>query len=596
MAENDLLLQHIMSAPIKKVALIGQPNVGKSATFNCLTGRYATVSNYPGTTVEVARGLVKVGNQNAQIIDTPGLYSTFPATEEERVTLDIIQDERPDIIIHIIDAKNLERMLPLTFQLLETGIPVIVALNMFDEALGLGITIDVAGLSEKLGLKIVATVAIERKGIGPLMNEIEEALNDTLPRPSGRWERPAFSEQQLRGWHEDARNIAAQVIKKRGLPRELSLLDRMVISPISGPLILAVVIYFGLYKFVGRLGAGTAVDLLEGNFERYISPWVTGVLSKYIPWHALHDLIAGKYGIITLGVRYAVAIILPIVGFFFLFFAVVEDSGYLPRLSFMLDRLFKKIGLSGKAVIPMVLGLGCSTMATMVTRTLPTRRERLIATILLSLCIPCSAQMGVILGLLSPTPKVLVLWAAIVTAIFVLIGTLLSRIMPGAPSAFIIELPPMRMPRPKNVLIKTYARMKWYFFEIIPLFILASVLIWLGELTGLFDIVTSLLKYPLALMGLPPEAAPAFLFGFFRRDYGAAGLYDLHKAHAFGNDQLLIAAVVLTLFLPCITQFLITIKERGWRTGIMISVCVLGVAFVTGVGINWTLITLGIHL
>ncbi|OGQ47873.1 MAG: hypothetical protein A3I09_02300 [Deltaproteobacteria bacterium RIFCSPLOWO2_02_FULL_47_10] len=584
-----------MSLKNKRIALIGQPNVGKSVVFGCLTGKYVTVSNYPGTTVEVARGTAKIGEHAFEVIDTPGLYSIFPITEEEKVTLNIIEKERPDLIVHVIDAKGLERMLPLTFQLITSKIPTIVVLNMFDEVRQLNIGIDTAMLSEKLGLPVIATVAINKEGIRQLNAAIISQITSTETLEDVVWNIPQFSEKLMKEWYQKTSEITQFVLTKREVRTKLSLLDKIILSPLSGSLILLAVLYFGLYKFVGGFGAGTVVDFLEGGFENYINPWLTALAGKLIPWVAVQDLFVGEYGIITLGIRYAIAIILPIVGLFFLVFALIEDSGYLPRLSFLLDRLFKKIGLSGRAVIPMVLGLGCDTMATMVTRTLPTRRERFIATILLSLCIPCSAQIGVLLGLLSSTPSVLVAWFAAITIIFGLVGFFLSRLVPGLRPTFIVEIPPMRLPQLKNVFTKTAARMKWYFFEIVPLFIFASFLIWLGQLTGVFGWLTRMLAHPLYLMGLPASSAPAFIFGFFRRDYGAAGLYDLHKAHAFTNNQLLIAVTVLTLFLPCITQFLITIKERGWKAGFGISLFVLAFAFATGLAMNGLLTVFDIN-
>lgn len=576
-----------------KVVLVGQPNVGKSVVFGCLTGKYANVSNYPGTTVEVSKSLCKIGSTPFEIIDTPGLYSIFPITEEEKVTLKIIETEYPNLIVHVIDAKNIERMLPLSFQLIETKIPIIIAINMFDEANSLGITINTEELSKKLGCKVVATVAITNQGIHQLTNEIVETTKYKTEHP--KVELPKFSDHLMKEWYEKSRNVCLSVVKKIENTRGLSKLDKIIISPYAGPVILAAILYFGLYKFVGVFGAGTLVNFLENHFTKYLNPWLTKIVVEYVPWVSVQDLFVGEYGILTLGIRYAAAIILPIVGLFFLVFAIIEDSGYLPRLSFMLDRIFKKMGLSGRAIIPMVLGLGCASMATMVTRTLPTRRERLIATILLSLCIPCSAQIGVILGLLGGTPYVLTAWFLIIVFIFGLVGTLMSLLVPGMKPSFIIEIPPMRFPQVKNVLGKTYARMKWYFLEIVPLFIIASVLIWIGKITGIFDMIVRGIAYPLSLIGLPETAAPSFLFGFFRRDYGAAGLYDLYKQGAFTNNQLLIATVVLTLFLPCITQFLITIKERGFKIGIGISILVLCFAFMTGLIINMILIGTGFN-
>lgn len=400
-------------------------------------------------------------------------------------------------------------------------------------------------------------------------------------------------------YHQEAQQIAAESVEH--LPQEKitfrERLSRIMINPFTGIPILLLILYYGLYKFVGEFGAGTVVDFIETDiFENHINPWITQVVSSFIPWQILKDLFVGEYGMITLGIRYAVALILPIVTTFFIAFAIIEDTGYLPRLALLIDRLFKKIGLTGRAVIPMVLGLGCDTMATMVTRTLPTKRERIIATLLLALAIPCSAQLGVILSLLEGSPKGLWIWAAVVGLIFLLIGFLSSMVLPGEAPSFYMEIPPLRMPKLSNVLVKTYTRVKWYFTEIFPMFILASAMIWLGQLTGVFSVFVKILEYPMRWLGLPDQAAIAFLFGFFRRDYGAAGLYDIKKAGLLDGNQLVVACVVLTLFLPCIAQFLMNVKERGWRTGILLSVFILFFSFFVGFGVNLIFNVLGVHL
>jgi ferrous iron transport protein B len=372
-------------------------------------------------------------------------------------------------------------------------------------------------------------------------------------------------------------------------------LSRLTINPITGLPVLFLILYWGLYKFVGDFGAGTVVDFIEGTvFEEHINPFLIQVLTGIIPWEPVRDLFIGEYGVLTQGLRYAVALILPIVTFFFLVFSIIEDSGYLPRLAMLIDRTFKKIGLNGRAVIPMVLGFGCSTMATMVTRTLQTKRERVISTMLLALAIPCSAQLGVILALLEGKPAAMLVWVGVVGAIFLFIGFLTARLMPGEKPSFYMEVPPLRFPKISNVLIKTYVRVKWYFKEIMPLFILASVFIWFGQLTRLFDVVINLLKKPVELIGLPVEAAKVFLFGFFRRDYGAAGLYDISKQGALNDVQLVVACVALTLFLPCVAQFLMNVKERGWKTGIGISVFILMISFGAAYAVNYILTNFGV--
>ncbi len=384
---------------------------------------------------------------------------------------------------------------------------------------------------------------------------------------------------------------------KQSSKRISHFLNTLMIHPLTGYPILALILYYGLYQFVGVFGSGTIVEFIEGTlFETYINPWVTSVFQALIPWKVVQELFVGEYGIFTLGVRYAIAIVLPVVGTFFIVFSLIEDTGYLPRLALLLDRSFKKIGLNGRAVIPMVLGLGCDTMATMVTRILETKREKIITTLLLALAIPCSAQLGLILALLSTSSGALILWGSAVVGEFFLIGYLASKILPGTPPQFFMELPPLRLPMLSNIITKTYSRIQWYLMEVLPLFILASALIWIGKLTGLFQLIIYTLKPLVAQLGLPLETAPAILFGFFRRDYGAAGLFDLQSKNLLTPNQLAIASITLTLFLPCIAQFLIMKKERGLRTSLWMSLFIFVMAFGTGFLLNQLLTFLRITL
>lgn len=643
---------------MRKIAIVGSPNVGKSVLFHRLTGTYVMVSNYPGTTVEVFRGKGIIRGETFEVIDTPGMYSLLPITEEERVARSILLQEKPDIILHVIDAKNLERMLPLTLELLETGLRVILALNIIDEAERIGIQFDLSLLRKKLGIPVVTTTSTTGQGIDTLKEEVLEREEDLHPSPY-RYEEQIENllkelEQMLQGEYAISKRSLATLLlqedseasllatdketnyeriasavegaKRRfhHIPYELALerqriasgivreathfpekvranrvewLSRRMISPWTGVPILLFILYYGIYKFVGDFGAKVLVDFLEGTvFGEYVNPWVTKLFAFLLPWKVFQSLFVGEYGVITLGVRYAVALILPIVSTFFLAFSILEDTGYLPRLSLLIDRLFKTIGLTGRAVIPMVLGLGCDTMATMVTRTLPTRRERVIATLLLALAIPCSAQLGVILALFEGNAAGLWIWVGVVALVFVFVGFLSSKVMPGEKPSFYMEIPPLRLPKASNVLIKTYSRVHWYFKEIFPLFVLASIFIWLGQITGLFDFIIKGLEYPIRLLGLPDKAAVSFLFGFFRRDYGAAGFYDMKKIGLLSGHQLIVASVTLTLFLPCVAQFLMNIKERGARVGVGLSVFILFFSFGVGYAFHLTLGMLGVRL
>lgn len=647
------------------VAIVGTPNVGKSVLFNALTGAYVTVSNYPGITVEVSRGKGRLGTEQVGVVDTPGMYRLMPLTDEERVARDILLVEKPDLVIHVTDAKNLERMLPMTLQLIEAGLPVILVANLMDEARRLGVRVDTQQLEAVLGIPVIGTALASGQGTVELkdllasflgssicchtpkpypspiryQSQIETALKQIESLLSGKYqiskraigllllqndsgvrdlvasaESDRFSaieaileettqhfSQPLTYLITSQQRDAAQRILADAIhyPEErpsdfAERLSQAMMNPLTGIPILLLVLYL-MYEFVGVLGAQFLVDFLEGVvFGEHVNPWVDRLLASYIPWQTLRDLIGGEYGVITLGIRYAVALILPIVGTFFLMFSVIEDSGYLPRLAMLIDKVFKRIGLNGRAVIPMVLGFGCDTMATIVTRTLETRRERVLSTFLLALAIPCSAQLGVMLGLLSGNIAMLVIWASIVLGVFLLVGLLAAKLVPGERPTFYMELPPLRLPTLTNVLVKTYTRLEWYFREVLPIFLLASVLIWFGKLTGLFDLLLNLLQPLIHWMGLPDEATVAFLFGFFRRDYGAAGLYDLRNMMT--GTQILVATVTMTLFIPCVAQFSVMLKERGWKAALGIVVFIFPFAFLVGGLLNWLLTTLKIGL
>jgi len=662
------------------VALVGSPNVGKSVLFNNLTGRYATVSNYPGTTIEISHGEARLEGRRFSVVDTPGMYSLLSITDEERVAKKLLTSDSPAAVVHVIDAKNLERMLPLTVQLLELGLPVIVDLNMMDEAEKLGLEVRGEAIEAALGVQAVPTVGTSRKGMkelgraiaqtpkppaqppvryepeieaavariegllagaygvakrgvallllqddadtrelvrareGERFAEIESVVRE-VKRTSSRSLSYRIALERQSFCKELSERALRQVVSRKGTLHER--LNRLLISPWTGVPLVLLVLHLGLYKFVGQFGAGTLVNLIEVRlFKEWVNPKVNAFLASILAprgWqYWLGQLVGGEYGIITLALTYALAIILPIVLCFFIFFSILEDTGYMPRLAMMVDSLFKKLGLSGRAVIPMVLGLGCGTMATIVTRVLETKREKLIATLLLALAVPCSAQYGVVAALLAqrnPTwlgiSAAFLVWLGAILGIFVLVGWVADKVFPGVPPSFYMELPPLRLPGLRNIFQKTLSRMKWYFLEVLPMFVVASVMIWFGRLTGLFDLLISCLAPAVKMIGLPREAAHIFLYGFFRRDFGAAGLYDLgvpqkvngvEMPPVLNGVQIVVACVVLTLFVPCIAQFLVMHRERGMMAAWLIALFNAGMAFAVGAILNLVLTGLGVTL
>ena len=641
----------------KNVLLIGSPNVGKSLTFNKLTGLTAMVSNYPGTTVDIDEGDFTYESKTVHITDPPGLYDLNTITEEERVAKLLVLDEQFDLMVHVVDAKNIDKTIDLTLQLIDAGKEVILVLNMMDELESMGASVDREALSKELGIPIVLTSAAENRGLDELKHTIvnyddieDDIINKSktfLDVDYGRSIELAISQikKHIKGTYpvskrylavsllegdvdsedlvknsedydtlskiiENERNRFDEPVKyltklrladyAKYIKSNFTTIDnvnakdensfseklsRIMIHPIYGFIILAIVLYFGLYLFVGVLGAGILVDLLENVlFGQHINPYISSLVIQYIPWVPIQDLIVGPYGIVTLGITYGFGIILPIVSLFFIVFSLLEDSGYLPRLALLVDNGFKKIGLSGRSVIPFVLAVGCGSMATMVTRTLETRRERNIATMLMALTIPCSAQLGVIMALLSAHPKSIWIWLAVIVFNFIVIGYLAKRFVPGDQPSFFMELPPLRLPKLSHIAQKTWTRLVMYIKELIPIFILISVIIWALDLCGIFQWIIACVSPLVNAIGLPDSTSSSFVLGFFRRDFGAAGLMTIKNS--LTGVQLLVASITLTLFLPCVAQLMIMIKERGVKLALAIAFMSIAIAFASGFVVN----------
>lgn len=627
------------------IILAGQPNVGKSVLFKRLTGRYATVSNYPGTTVEVTQGEIVLDGRPTLVVDAPGINSLTSMSDDERVTRDLLLTRSPDIVVQVADAKNLARALFLTLQFAEMDAPLVLALNMMDEAERRGVRIDTQRLADMVGIQVVPTIATRGEGVATLVGALAAAdvphLRMTYSPPVeaaiasvtrllpthqvGRRGRAvmllagdasdiddlpvaavaALDEARAALRNELGRPVAHTIAQERWqavadlVPKVLTRqarpattwrerIGRWTIDPILGwPILMAVLVL--IYKFVGEFGAGTLVDWLEGTVIQgwLLPPIISGLSASSLP-PLLQDFLVGEYGLLTMGLSYAIGIVLPIVTTFFIAFGILEDSGYLPRLAVIVNRGFNVLGLNGKAVLPMVLGLGCVTMATMTTRILGTRKERILATLLLALSIPCSAQLGVILAMTAwLTPVGLGLWAAVVMGVLLLVGWLAARVIPGERSDFILELPPLRLPEPGNIALKTVTRVEWYLKEVIPLFLLATVGLFALSYSGILTYVEQAMS-PLVQgwLGLPAETSGMFLLGFLRRDYGAVGLFDLARNGQLSPHQVLVSLVVVTLFVPCVATVMMMIKEHGWKVGVAICAFVFPFAFLVGGLVN----------
>jgi len=572
-----------------RIALVGQPNVGKSVIFTRLTGRYATVSNYPGTTVAVTTGRSLVGAEVCDVVDTPGVNALEGTiSEDERITRDLLESDRADLVVQIADARNLRRALMLTSQIASFDKPMVLALNMVDEAYGRGISIHAAALAAELKIPVIEMVAVEGRGLSELRDALACAARPDVPAHPHAGARAVWA-------HELTERVRR--VSTLSLAYVQEALARATRRPLTGLPILVAVLY-ALYLFVGVFGAQTLVKLLEdGLFGRGINPASIWLADRFIPVPFIRDFLVGPYGVITVGLTYAIAIVLPVVATFFLMFGFLEDSGYIPRLAIFCDRLFRVMGLNGKAVLPMVLGLGCDTMATMTTRILGTPKERLIAILLLALGIPCSAQLATIMGILGGISfAALATLFGVVLFQMVLVGWLAARVLKGDRSEFILELPPIRWPRLGNLLTKTRLRIWWYLGEAVPLFLVGTVLLFALDRMGALTVIAAAGRPVVTgLLGLPPATAQVLVMGFLRRDYGAAGLFTLAHSGQLTGVQAVVALTVMTLFVPCVANFLMMVRERGLRTGLAILGVITPVAIFTGAGLNYVLHHLGVQ-
>ncbi|MBP2680393.1 MAG: small GTP-binding protein domain protein [Candidatus Krumholzibacteriota bacterium] len=696
------------------IVLVGNPNVGKSVVFSCLTGRYAWVSNYPGTTVEVTRGRL-LHDGSREVVDTPGINSLHPQSLDERVTRDILLSTPGRRVLQVADAKNLRRALTITTQLAEMGVPVVLDLNLMDEAKRRGITVSAAELSRRIGIPVVETVATEKIGVKSLQKALETPpvvpeirveyppeIEDAVSRiarilPSLRIDhrgaaltilsdpeeaRSIVGDGSDTAAADEAARIAAEtqakfsnplayiigvsrskvvdglleaVYAKNGLAGGAGAEGRVrvrclgvaaafaaaaaVLYPVAGrtalgewglhPLLLHLLglfLFFSVvpvktvakitthhvlgivflaevlyltYLFVGVFGAGTLVNLVEnGFFNRFVVPPLKGWLDRSVPVAFVNDLLVGEFGLVSMGLTYAIAIVLPIVLTFFIAFGILEDSGYLPRLSVIADRAMRRMGLNGKAVLPMVLGLGCDTMATLTTRILESKKERTIATLLLALAVPCSAQLGVVMAMAAGSSLAVAFTVfGVVTLQLFVVGSAADRLIKGRATDFIIEIPPLRVPLAGNIWLKTLHRVSWFLKEAVPLFLIGTLALFVLDRAGGIGVLERVARPVIqGLLGLPVESTVAFIVGFFRRDYGAAGLYDLFTQGRLTNNQVAVSMVVITLFIPCIAHFFVMIKERGLRTAFAIAGFVLLFAILVGALLNGFLRVTGIEL
>jgi len=561
---------------MKKIVLMGNPNVGKSVVFSRLTGANVIASNYPGTTVDFSKGKMCRGREGHEIIDAPGTYSLEPSNRAEEVALEMFN--QADLIINVVDATNLERNLYLTLQILERKKPVILALNMWDETHHLGISIDLEKLENALQIPVVPTVALSGEGFLDLNRRIDEARPSNTIHPmqeNDRWIKIG----------EIIRNVQQVTHRHHTLWDGIS---EASIRPLTG-FPLAVVVIFSALWFVSFIGEILITHLFAPLFDLY-TPFAMDISTRLGPGFLqvllIGNLIDGRIdyvqsmGLLTTGIYVPFAMVLPYIIAFYSVLAVFEDSGYLPRLSTLTDTIFHRFGMHGFAVIPVFLGFGCNVPGVLATRTLETKKQRFIAATLLAISVPCMAKNAMVFGILGPYGVgYIILVFATLFIVFVVSGLVLNRLIRGDSPEICLEIPPYRKPDVATVLKKTWMRVLWFLKEAIPFLFLGVLLINLLYAVGFVEWLGVLFAPVIqGWFGLSKEAAPALLIGFLRKDLAVGMLLPL----GMSPMQLVIATTLLTVYFPCVGTFAVMFKELGIRDMITATAFMAGTALVIG--------------
>jgi len=560
---------------IEKILLVGNPNVGKSAIFSRLTGAKVIISNYPGTTVEFTQGKMKLGEETVMIIDVPGTYTLEATCKAEDVACRMVKEG--GLAINIIDATNLERNLHLTLQLLEDDIPVIVALNMWDDTKHRGISIDVKKLEEHLGVPVIPTCGLTGEGIKELINRLPEAKVKSLPASSDsqKWEKIGKIVEEVQKLTHRHHTL-------------LEALEDLSIKPLTGLPIALGIIYcaFWVVRFIGE---GLIGHIFEPLFTKLWLPLLMKLSVFLGEGNFLHhiligNLIEGKinfgqsFGLLTTGLFVPLAMVLPYIFSFYLVLGLLEDFGYLPRLAVLVDNFMHHLGLHGYAIIPFILGLGCKVPGVLATRILEERREKFIAATLMAIGVPCMAQIAMIVGLVGQRGGGYVALIFLVLFLLLIIkGLVLNRVLKGVSPEILVEIPPYRIPQITAVMKKLWMRLSGFLKEALPLVLLGVLFVNILYTLKIVDFFAYLFTPILTgLWGLPKEAISALIVGFLRKDVAVGMLGPLNLS----TKQLVVGSTILALYFPCIATYIVLIRELGIKdtlksTGIMITVALM---------------------
>ena len=558
-----------------RILLMGNPNVGKSVVFSRLTGIRVVASNYPGTTVGFTKGSMILRGEEVEVVDVPGTYSLEPTNKAEEVAEQLLQSG--DLVINVVNATNLERNLYLTLELIERDIPVIVELNMWDEARHKGIKIDVMKLEAALGVPVVPTVALSGEGIATLVNRLPEATSPTVPART--------SDER---WSEMGRIVANVQEVTHHHHTWLERLEDASLLPFPGLLLAAFILAVSFY-IVRLIGEGLIGYIAEPFFYNIYAPLLMKLSSLLGSGGFWHNVLVGRlidgqidfgqsFGVLSSGFFVPLGAVLPYIVSFYLVLSFLEDLGYLPRLAVLLDNVMHRFGMHGFAIIPTFLGFGCNVPGILATRILESKRERFIAATLISIAVPCAALQAMIIGLVGDYGlHYVILIYGVLFSVWVVLGLLLNLTVRGFRPELLIEIPPYRIPQWRALLTKLWLRVSGFLREAVPIILIAALVISILDYIGVFDFIAGLASPVVTgLWGLPKEATAAIMVGFLRKDLAVGMLAPLNLS----IGQLIVGCSVLAMFFPCIASFLILARELGLRDllkaiGVMLSVAIL---------------------
>lgn len=637
------------------VALAGNANVGKSVFFNQLTGLHQHVGNWPGKTVERAEGTLVFGGYTVDVIDLPGIYSLSTYSIEELISREYIAVERPDVLVNIVDASVLERNLFFTLQLLELETRMVVALNQVDVAESKGINVDSGRLSELLGVPVIPTVATKNIGLHELMRMVVEVAQGELGAPSvirygpeverridelteavggvetsypPRWVaikllegdddvrkivyrlRPSVEElvdrlkeemEEIHGHdapsviaserYAVANRISAEASTHLEPRRTLAdQLDEATSHPVLGYVFMATVVLAVLYVIFtfGDYTSGLIGEGFEAMRAFYQSRFGSGAVAVFV-WDGLIE-----------GVVAGVTIALPYIVPFYVALSVLEDSGYLARIAFLMDSAMHRIGLHGKGFIPLMLGFGCNVPACLSCRIMETERERLICAFVASL-VPCAARSIVIMGLVAE--YVGFEWAIalylIDFALIFALGRVALKVVPGEPMGLIMEMPSYRWPTLRVTASRTWFKLRDFVYTAFPIIVAGNLAIQLAGLVGLLDLVEGTFS-PVTVwwLGLPAATGVVLIFGILRKELTLILLASLLGTSNFAlvltPTQMFVFAFVVMIYIPCIATIAVLVKEFGYMRAAIISLSEIGLAVALGGVVLRVLMFLGI--